>query len=213
MIDKTNINEKFYSRYVKIYELLNDGEHQYLEATRREADDLVCAKEDSEYKKMLPDAVSCVVILKQQNAPDRLLLNYEYRYPAGRFVLSVPAGLLDPEDKDADMPLITAAKREIKEETGLEIRDTDKISVMNPFLFSTPGMTDESNGLVCAVIEDADIESLNQSGAVGTEVFDGFELLTKEEAAEVLKSGTDKYGFYYSMFTWAALMYFVNEMY
>ncbi len=213
MIEKNNIKEMFYSRYVKVYELLNDGNHQYLEATRREADDLVCTKEDGEYKKMLPDAVSCVVILKQKGEEDRLLLNYEYRYPAGRFVLSVPAGLLDPEDKDAKDPLITAAKREIKEETGLDIRDTDKISVMNQFLFSTPGMTDESNGLVCAVIKDADISSLNQNGAVGTEVFDGFELLTKDEAARLLKTGADKNGFFYSMFTWAALMHFVNDMY
>ena len=213
MADKKDIKEMFYSRYIKIYELLNDGEHHYLEATRREADDLVCIKDEEEYKKMLPDAVSCVVVLKQKDVPDKLLLNYEYRYPAGRFVLSVPAGLLDPEDKDAETPLITAAKREIKEETGLDIKDTDKVEVINSFLFSTPGMTDESNGLVCAVIEDPDLSSMNQEGAVGTEVFDGFELLTKEDAAELLKSGCDKGGLFYSIFTWAALMYFVNGMY
>ncbi|MCR4946413.1 MAG: NUDIX hydrolase [Lachnospiraceae bacterium] len=213
MIEKSNIKEKFYSRYVKVYELLNDGEHQYLESTRREGDDLVCTKDDEEFKKMLPDAVSCVVVLKQNGKEDRLLLNYEYRYPAGRFLLSVPAGLLDPEDKDCDDPLITAAKREIKEETGLDIKDTDKVEIMNPFLFSTPGMTDESNGLVCAVIENADFGTMNQEGAVGTEVFDGFELLTKEDAQKLLKSGCDKNGIFYSIFTWAALMYFVNEMY
>ncbi len=213
MIEKSNIKEKFYSRYVKVYELLNDGEHQYLESTRREGDDLVCTKDDEEFKRMLPDAVSCVVILKQTGKEDRLLLNYEYRYPAGRFLLSVPAGLLDPEDKECDEPLITAAKREIKEETGLDIKDTDKVEIMNPFLFSTPGMTDESNGLVCAVIENADFGTMNQEGAVGTEVFDGFELLTKEDAQELLRSGCDKNGIFYSIFTWAALMHFVNEMY
>ena len=213
MIEKDNIKEMFYARYVKVYELLNDGERQYLEATRREKDDLVCVKNDEDFKKMLPDAVSCVVILKQKGESDRLLLNYEYRYPAGRFLLSVPAGLLDPEDKEDPTPLITAAKREIREETGLDIKDADKVFVMNPFLFSTPGMTDESNGLVCAVIEDCDISSLNQNGAVGTEVFDGFELLTKEDARKILDQSTDKRGFFYSMFTWAALMYFVNKMY
>ena len=213
MIEKSNIKEKFYSRYVKVYELLNDVEHQYLESTRREGDDLVCTKDDEEFKRMLPDAVSCVVILKQTGKEDRLLLNYEYRYPAGRFLLSVPAGLLDPEDKECDEPLITAAKREIKEETGLDIKDTDKVEIMNPFLFSTPGMTDESNGLVCAVIENADFGTMNQEGAVGTEVFDGFELLTKEDAQKLLKAGCDKNGIFYSIFTWAALMHFVNEMY
>ena len=95
---------------------------------------------DEEFKKMLPDAVSCVVVLKQKGKEDRLLLNYEYRYPAGRFLLSVPAGLLDPEDKDCEDPLITAAKREIKEETGLfrqqkqnSVRRNETDSIENPF--------------------------------------------------------------------------------
>ena len=30
MADKKDIKEMFYSRYIKIYELLNDGEHHYL---------------------------------------------------------------------------------------------------------------------------------------------------------------------------------------
>ena len=73
------------------------------------------------------------------------------------------------------------------EETNIEIKEGDEIKVVNPFLFSTPGMTDESNALVKVVINNADIESISSKGAVGSECFDGFVLLTKEEAEKVLK--------------------------
>lgn len=73
-------------------------------------------------------------------------------------------------------------------------------------------MTDESNALVCAVIQLDDTSSLTQAGAVGSECFDGFELLTKEEARTLLKNGRDSNGIFYSVFTWAALMYFVSDL-
>ena len=42
-----------------------------------------------------------------------------------------------------------------------------------------------------------------------SEQFDGFALLTKETAADILRQGRDGQGNFYSMFTWAALLYFV----
>ena len=68
---------------------------------------------------MLPDAVSCVVILKIRGQEPRLCLSREYRYPAGHFLLSVPAGLLDPEDATEENPVFHAAARELREETGI----------------------------------------------------------------------------------------------
>ena len=109
-------------------------------------------------------------------------------------------------------PLIATAAREIKEETGLEIKETDEVRVVNSFVYSTPGMTDESNALVCAVIDVDDLSLLSQDGAEGSECFDGFELVTLETARELLKNGRDKAENFYSVYTWAALMYFVSEM-
>jgi ADP-ribose pyrophosphatase len=150
----------------------------------------------------------------------RLLLSQEYRYPAGRFLLSVPAGLIDPEDVQAakesgdnESAILAAAAREIHEETGLVIRESDRLSVVNPFLFSTPGMTDESNALVCAVVKRENMDELSQDGAVGSELFDGFTLVTPEHARQLLQNGRDDNGHFYSIFTWAALMLFCNFTY
>ena len=162
---------------------------------------------------MLPDAVSCVVICNKTGEEPKLLLSYEYRYPTGRFLLSVPAGLLDPEDANAKHPILTTAIREIHEETGIVVDENkDELKVINPLLFSTPGMTDESNALVCVVLNDHDLSGLTQDGAEGQECFDGFSLITKDEAKKILKDGVDGRGHFYSVYTWAALMYFSLDM-
>ncbi len=212
MIEKDKIHTILDEKFIKVYDLEYEEGRHYLNASRRPLDDLVAAKDDDAVKTMLPDAVSCFVIIRTPGDEPGLLLNYEYRYPAGQFLLSVPAGLIDPKDKEEDEPLIATAAREIKEETGLQIKQTDDIHVVNPFVYSTPGMTDESNALVCAVIDVDNLSQLNQDGAEGSECFDGFELVTKEKAREILKAGRDKADNFYSVFTWAALMYFVSDL-
>lgn len=211
-IKKEHVKPLFESKFIKVFDLQYEEGKHYFDATRRSADNLMAVKSDKEFKNALPDAVTCVVILNIKGEEPKLLLDYEYRYPAGQFLLSPPAGLLDPEDANAAAPLLATAKREIEEETGLILKETDKLFTINPLLFSTPGMTDESNALVCAVIELNDTNSLSQEGAVGTECFNGFELITKEKASKLLQNGRDKNGIFYSVFTWAALMYFVSDL-
>lgn len=199
-------------KFLRLYDLqFAPGKH-YFNVSRRQKDELVCLKTEDEARTMLPDAVSCVVILAKPGTEPRLLLSWEYRYPAGRYLLSVPAGLIDPADKALTDPLASTACREMKEETGITITDGDTVSTISPFLYSTPGMTDESNALICVVLRSADPADLNQSGAEGTECFDGFELLTKEQAAKLLFSGRDKNGQFFSIFTWAALTWFVSGL-
>ena len=200
------------SRFIKVYDLQYAPGRHYFDASRRSLDNLVAHKYDEDFQNMLPDAVSCFVILRVGEDAPKLLTSYEYRYPAGQFLLSPPAGLIDPEDAELDDPILTAAIREIKEETGLDVKDTDRVFLVNPLLFSSPGMTDESNALACAVISVKDTDSLTQTGAVGSEKFDGFRLLTQEEAREILKRGRDEHGNFFSVYTWCALMYFVSGM-
>ncbi len=120
---------------------------------------------------------------------------------------------MDPEDRDEADPIATTAIREIHEETGIVV-DTkrDSVSVINPLLFSTPGMTDESNALVQVILRMDNLDEMNQEGCEGPECFNGFSLVTKDEAREILKKGVDENGHFYSVYTWAALMYFVTDM-
>ncbi|MBP5749961.1 MAG: NUDIX hydrolase [Firmicutes bacterium] len=198
------------TKYLKVYDLQYEEGKHYNDATRREADRLTALMSDGEFLEMQPDAVSCCVIVRLPGEEPKLLLSYEYRYPCGRFLLSPPAGLIDPEDRDEEDALIRTAVREIREETGLEVKPSDRVYVANPCVFSSPGMTDECNAMVCAVVDTDSLDQLNQEGAVGTEAFDGFLLATRQEAEEILRSGRDPQGFFYSVFTWVVLAWFAG---
>lgn len=212
VISKENVKPLFESKFIKVFDLQYDEGKHYYDATRRPLEKIAAVKSDEEFRTMLPDAVTCIVILHVTGDSPKLLLTREYRYPAGQFLLSPPAGLLDPEDERENDPILETARREIKEETGIALAGQDSLKIVNPLLFSSPGMTDESNALVCAIVNLDDLSSLTQQGAVGSECFDGFELLSLEEAKKILKAGRDGDGIFYSVYTWACLMYFVSEL-
>ena len=233
-IKKENVVPLLETKFINVYDLQYEEGKHYFDASRRKKDHLAAVKSDAEIRQMTPDAVTCVVILEvadhSQTEP-LLLLSMEYRYPTGQYLLSPPAGLLDEADivkaqslyqtdAEASQPscgviegaLLSAARREIYEETGIQLKDSDRLEVISPLLFSSPGMTDESNGLVLAVAHLDSLDTLSQEGAVGSECFDGFCLLNKAQALDVLKTGRDKEGNFYSVYTFAALMYFVTDM-
>lgn len=211
-LKRENVKTLFESPYISVTDLQYAPGSHYYNASRRKTEDLAALKSDQDFREMLPDAVSCIVILDVPGEEPKLLLSYEFRYPTGQFLLSVPAGLIDAEDRGGADPICSTAIREIREETGLEVAEGDSVTVVNPLLFSTPGMTDESNALVCAILHLADLSSLSQEGAVGSEQFDGFCLLTRDAAVEILRTGRDGRGNYYPMFTWAVLAYFVSDV-
>lgn len=202
----------FEDRFLNVYNMELDNGRHYLNASRRKVKDLAANKDTSSFKEMLPDAVSLVVILNIKGEEPKLLLDREFRYPCGQFLLSVPAGLIDPEDKMESEPLFATAKREILEETGIELTDSDTLKVINPLLFSSPGFTDESNAIVLVVLNRDEMPGVSQDGAVGTEKFDGFLLLDEAEARRILCQGTDDEGIFYSVFTWIGLMSFVSGL-
>lgn len=197
-------------KFLRMYDCrYAEGRHYFI-VSRRKKEDLWAVKSEEEGKNALPDAVSCFVIVLLPDNKPRLLLSREYRYPLGRFVLSVPAGLMDEQDRMEENPLRAAAAREIREETGLAVADTDTVFAVSPCCFSTPGMTDESNALVCAVVRAEDDSFLTDSNSEETELFDGFILADREEAERYLSAGRDRDGVFYSMHTFAALLYFVS---
>lgn len=209
-INKDRIETLYESRFLNMFDLqYADGRHYY-EATRRSKDSLVLKKNDAEFRNMLPDAVTIAVVLHLPGNETRLLMSYEYRYPVGQFLLSPVAGLLDPEDQSSPDPLVSAAIREIREETGLTVKETDKVYVLNPCAFSSPGMTDESNAFLCAELTLDSLDALNQDGAEGSELFNGFELLDRQRAQEIFRTGRDEQGNFYSLAAWMVLSIFLS---
>lgn len=211
-ITKDNIVTVGDNPFIRLFDIQYAPGKHYFDASRRPKEDLVALKNEKEGKEMLPDAVSCFVIIETPDDEPRILLSYEFRYPVGRFLLGVPAGLIDKSDRENKDALKIASVREIYEETGIVVKDTDRVEIVNPCVFSTPGMSDESNALMLVVCHLDDLSSLTQEHAEGSEVFDGFALLTKKEALELLKSGRDAKGDFYSAFTWMALTYFATDL-
>ena len=208
-INKDRIETLYESRFLNMFDLqYADGRHYY-EATRRSKDSLVLKKKDAEFRSMLPDAVTIAVVLHLPGNETRLLMSYEYRYPVGQFLLSPVAGLLDPEDHSGPDPLVSAAIREIRE-TGLTVKEADKVYVLNPCAFSSPGMTDESNAFLCAELTLDSLDALNQDGAEGSELFNGFELLDRQRAQEIFRTGWDEQGNFYSLAAWMVLSIFLS---
>jgi len=198
------------ARFLKAYDLkYQPGSHYYV-ASRRDREDLVALKNGEEFRRMTPDAVGCVVIIKITGKEPRLLLLREMRFATGQFLLGVAAGLIDPEDLETEEPIFRTAIRELKEETGLDFTEKDEIKMINPFLFSSPGMTDESNAMVQITINRDEEPVLTQAGTVGGECIGGYAFYGKDEAKKLLMTGTDESGIFYSTYTWIALMTFVS---
>ena len=71
-------------------------------------------------------------------------------------------------------------------------------------------MTDESNAFLCAEITLDNLDDLNQNGAEGSELFDGFELLDRKQAQEIFRTGRDKNGNFYSLSAWMVLSIYLS---
>ncbi|MBQ0066172.1 MAG: NUDIX hydrolase [Firmicutes bacterium] len=199
------------TRFLNVYDLNPNNSRKYFDASRRSLEDLVAVKSEEEFKNMLPDAVSIVLIL-ENDGEEKLLLTHEYRYATGQELLSVPAGLIDAADKEKEAPLFETAIREVFEETGLQFKEGDEVSLVNPLLFSTPGMSDESNGIVKVKLHNPDLSTISADHSEGGEIFTGFDLLSKEEAKRILNQGMDDAGIFYSVYTWIGLATFLLEL-
>ena len=76
-----------------------------------------------------------VVIIAHDETGDKILLNKEFRMAVGQAAYNFPAGLIDPGE-DAK----TAAKRELWEETGLDLYEIDEVW---PISYSAVGVMNE----------------------------------------------------------------------
>ena len=201
------------TKFIKVYDIEFQENGHYYDVSRRNAEELIAEKSADEIKALVPDAVSCEVVLEQDGKEPLLLLSKEYRYPVGQYLLSPTAGLIDAEDKvlPRDEAIRVTAIRELKEETGITFKEGDSVELISPMLFSSPGMTDENNAMVRIIVRHADLGELTQDGCEGSEKFDGFELYNAADAKRVLDNGCDDNGMFYSVYTWIAISDFVRN--
>ena len=90
-----------------------------------------------------------------------VILVEQYRVPLGRRCLEIPAGLVGDDDGASDESAITAAHRELEEETGYRAAKLEDIGQF----FSSPGMVSESFTLVRAT----GLERVGEGGGTPSE--------------------------------------------
>ena len=134
------IEKKTNTRFLNFYEMEaihRDGRVSpyYVSSRAKEIDQLkaVTGRND-------PDGVILYGVYGEEN--DKVVLIRQYRFPLGGYVYEFPAGLVEPGED-----MLSAAIREMYEETGLNFTPKEAGSYSRPF-FTTVGMTDESCGTV-----------------------------------------------------------------
>ena len=176
---KTKIKEvevlaktKFLSLYNAKYENKNGKERSWTIASRKGNDvlteTLIQGKEDK------VDAVVIVAFHKREN---KLVLVKQFRVPINDYIYELPAGLVD-EGEEA----IVSLKRELKEETGLDVIEIIP-SMGRDKVYLSPGMTDESVNLVYCMCDG----EISKDGLEDDEDLEPL-LISKEEAKAILQS-------------------------
>lgn len=118
-----------------------------------------------------PDAV--VIIVTDEN-DERILINKEFRLAVGDWVYNFPAGLIDPGEEPEQ-----SAKRELWEETGLDLYEIDDFIGLS---YSAVGFSNEMN--VCVVGKARG--EFRESTSTVEEIVPGW--YTKAEIRELLKT-------------------------
>lgn len=106
------------------------------------------------------NAKGCVAVLAITD-DKRVILTEQFRPPVGRNVIELPAGLAGDIPLQEDEPLVTAAKRELKEETGYEAKNWTSLTEGT----SSAGMTDE----IVTIFYATGLTKLSEGGGVGGE--------------------------------------------
>lgn len=123
------------------------------------------------------DKIDAVVILANHVDENKLVLIRQFRVPINNYILELPAGLIDGNEEIEE-----AVRRELKEETGLDLIEIDREGTKEKVYISA-GMTDESVAFVkCTCNGTVSKENLEDDEDI--EVV----MVTKEEAKKLIDS-------------------------
>lgn len=171
----TLVKTKFVGLYDVEYENKNNDKRHWMVASRKDENNL---KEI--YMKDKEDKIDAVVIAAYHKSEKKLVLIKQFRVPINSYIYELPAGLVDNEEG-----IEKAVKRELKEETGLELISINNIN-SNDKLYLSPGMTDESVAFVYCLCDG----NLSKEFLEEDEDIEAF-LVSKEEAKEII-NGREK---------------------
>lgn len=157
---------KFITRYDLTYETVDHRKKVY---------EIISRNQNLEtFEQLHGEKADAVVIIVTDETGDRILMNREYRMAVGDWVYNFPAGLIDPGETPEE-----AAKRELKEETGLELYQIE--DVIGPS-YSAVGFSNEIN--VCIVGRARG--EFQESSSTMEEITPGW--YTREEMRQLLKN-------------------------
>lgn len=157
---------KFIHRYDISYQT-EDGNKKIYEMISRDPD----VRNLDDLRKKMPDAV---VLIIHDEGGERLLLNREFRLAIGDWVYNFPAGLIDAGEMPEE-----SARRELKEETGLDLLEIKEQLALS---YSAVGFANETN--VCLVGTAGGVFQKSHSSA--EEIEAGW--FTKAEVRELLRT-------------------------
>ena len=156
---------RFVTRYDLVYVTSDNKTKVYEMLSRR--------NNISSHEDLRSSKTDAVVLVMHNKDKSKILLNYEYRMAVGESVYNFPAGLIDKDET-----ALEAARRELFEETGLNLCE---IETVWPESYSSVGVSNEKS--LC-VIGKADGEfKLSTS----TEEEISAHWFSKEEVKELLK--------------------------
>lgn len=173
----TKINTLAQTKFLNLYEAeyINKlGENKkWTIASRKNKQEI-----DDKFFQGKKDKIDAVVIIPRHIEENKLVIIKQFRVPLNDFVIELPAGLIDGNETFEE-----TVKRELKEETGLDLVNIDYNKTIEK-TYASVGMTDESFALVsCNCKGKVSLENLGADEEIEVK------LITKEEGREILKSG------------------------
>jgi ADP-ribose pyrophosphatase len=145
-------------------------------------------EDDGEKKKYTVLERQEAVVIIPLTPSDKTVLLSEYRYPVNSLCLGLPMGFIDDGESEND-----AAKRELKEEIGIEA-EVVKIG----FFHSAPGLTPQKVAVFIARVSEEELANSEIDQSENN--IKGKSISTIEEFEEKIKAGEITDGFTLSSF-------------
>lgn len=168
---KSLVETKFVGMYEVNYKNKLGDDRTWMVASRKSKEEL-----SDIYLNGKEDKIDAVVIAAYHKEYNKLVLIRQFRVPINNYIYELPAGLVDNNED-----IITTVKRELKEETGLDLVEINSVKSKNKIYLSA-GMTDESVAFVnCTCTGEISDEFLEADEEIEVN------LVSREEAKNILE--------------------------